>query len=391
MRTAKELKKRVKRLERDLKEAHESLAKLGGEPATRSSFLPPPFKGGYLFKWQDRSIGWSGTKWALRYVALDRGRMSYYSSHLETQARYTLSLRGCAVSDEGWKRNRRHTSRKTPKGLDPPLEEVGAYFFVFSIYQRPDSADPGDTTDFVPLLRFSTPSLAEKTQWIQLLSEACAYSETDSFLAEEARRNAEEENRRQQQIAMASTMPHAEKGTLPALYFAPAKSKLNTVKRPSFSKLPQSKLFRTKSLSNDADKAEKKAFPPSKPVHRNAAPSFLSIEAPTQNYRGFFNLAIIILIVSNFRLVLASVQRHGFVLSDLPDLSKYSLETWDQSPFFTGMLMLQVRGNLKLYLLSRPYTLRYIIVAVIRWYLIRSCYPSSVRYFLLRASLSSGL
>jgi diacylglycerol O-acyltransferase-1 len=35
------------------------------------------------------------------------------------------------------------------------------------------------------------------------------------------------------------------------------------------------------------------------------------------------------------------VRRHGFVLSDLPDLSNFSLETWEQFPFFTGMLMLQ--------------------------------------------------
>jgi hypothetical protein len=33
---------------------------------------------------------------------------------------------------------------------------------------------------------------------------------------------------------------------------------------------------------------------------------------------------------------------HGFVLSDLPNLSNYSVDTWTQFPFLTGMLMLQV-------------------------------------------------
>jgi hypothetical protein len=65
-------------------------------------------------------------------------------------------------------------------------------------------------------------------------------------------------------------------------------------------------MFRTKASSRDAEKSEKQGFPPSKPMHRTSAPSYLSSEASTQNYRGFFNLAMIILIVSNFRLMLNS-------------------------------------------------------------------------------------
>jgi hypothetical protein len=236
--------------------------------------------------------------------------------------------------------------------------------------------------DFVPLLRFSTPSLAEKTQWIELLSEACAYCETDAFLAEEATRNAEEEFRRQQQQQLAQAMPQAERGTLPPLYFATGtdnKRSLHT-RRPSFSKLPKSDMFRTMSKSRDAEKSETKGFPPSKPVHRTAAPSVLSAEAPTQNYRGLFNLGIIILIVSNFRLVLNSgeslewsvtikcffgfcallfnihthpslhsslahllfiVQNHGFVLADFSGAATISLDTWEQFPFLSGLLATQ--------------------------------------------------
>lgn len=35
-------------------------------------------------------------------------------------------------------------------------------------------------------------------------------------------------------------------------------------------------------------------------------------------------------------------RRYGFVLSAIPDLSKFSLETWDQFPFVTGMLALSL-------------------------------------------------
>ena len=314
---------------------------VGGVVSEISIVLPPPGKSGYLFKWQDRSIGWGGTKWALRYVTLDRGRISYYYSHLETSPRYVLSLRGCAIQDEGWKRNRRHKSmrmklplspkKKNDDGTDddaPSIDEPGAYFFVFSICHRPDSAQfitsansPGgksSSLDYVPLLRFSTPSLAEKTQWIKLLSEACAYCETDAFLTEEAERNAEEELRRRQQAELAAAMPQAERGTLPRIYFAQS-AHHNThdgnnrrgglVRRPSLSKLPNASLYRSQSTSRDADKAEAasvKGYPPSKPMHRGTAPSFLSTEASEQNYRGFFNLAMIILIVSNFRLLVVA-------------------------------------------------------------------------------------
>ncbi len=301
-----ELKARAQSLQKELDLVNDKLARLGDSSAELTQVLPPPGKSGYLFKWQDRSIGWGGTKWALRFVKLDRGRVCYFLSHLENSPRYMLSLRGCAVRDEGWKRNRRHISKTTPRGKEPPIDEVGAYFFVFSIYHFDSSSHERETLDIVPLLRFSTPSLAEKTQWIQIVSEACAYCETDSFLKEEAVRNEEEEFRRQQQINMVQAMPQAERGTLPPLYFAQSEKTHGLVRRPSLTKLPKANMFRSKSKTSDADKSEKKGYPPSRPMHRTSAPSFLSSEAQSQNYRGFFNLAMIILIVSNFRLILNS-------------------------------------------------------------------------------------
>jgi hypothetical protein len=303
--------------------------------------IPPLVsKRGYLFKWLDRTIGWSGTKWGLRFVVLNatQGQLSYYSTHqidtqqIQQQPRYVLCLRGCAVRDDGWKRNPRYKWRHaTATTSNPPLDEPGAYFFLFSIYQRPigssstsvlatptslskepsraNSNTDSDENMIVPLLRFSTPSLAEKMMWIQLISESCAYCETEQWLQEEADRLAENEKQQRQQSIMTSAMPESKEGTLPPLYFAPtqpyAKSKPSQKKgrmherRPSFVKTPSAANFRTTTQNQDMDQIEKKTrggYPPSKPMHRYSAPSYLSVEAPIQNYRGFFNLGVLILI-----------------------------------------------------------------------------------------------
>ena len=113
--------------------------------------------------------------------------------------------------------------------MSPPKDEVGAYFHVFSIYQRlpserrrrehdrsrfyEDSTDSDETvTEVVPLLRFSTPSLAEKTQWITRISESCAYCDTNAFLEDEKAAMVEAENRKEQQISMYREMPQAARG-----------------------------------------------------------------------------------------------------------------------------------------------------------------------------------
>lgn len=293
---------------------------------------------------QTNTQQWGGTRWALRFVALEHGKISYYRSHADESPRYVLSLRGCGVRDEGWKRNRRHVPKK--KGEDPPLDCPGAYFFIFSIYQRPDSTKKQDDSEVVPLLRFSTPSLAEKQQWIMLISECCAYTETDAFLEHEASRAAELARQQQEQVKMAMAMPEAKEGTLPPLYFAPG-VKPKHRRRQSFSKLPDAKAYRTKSMEVDADKVDArstKGYPPSKPMHRASGPSYLSVEAPVQNYRGLLNLGVIILVVSNVRLILATIQVHGFVFSGLLQhvggLQHISSDPWEEFPFVSGCLLL---------------------------------------------------
>jgi hypothetical protein len=358
-----DLDKRIKGLQTALRLLREK-GELPNEPdivassksfATNQSHLSRSMrvkkKQGYLWKWMDRSIGWGGTKWALRFVSLDGGRLSYSKSHNDNTPRYVLSLRGCAVRDEGWKRNRRYRSSVTPKGNDPPLNEPGAYFFIFSVYQR---AAPGETSfsdkdeeEVVPLLRFSTPSMAENQQWIQLISEACAYSMTDDFLQDEATRAEEELFQQRQQVHMAMAMPEAKDGTLPPLYFATVPKMPK--RRPSMNRLPDAKTFQSKSKDKDVDKAEArstKSYPPSKPMHRCSEPSYLSVEASAQNYRGFFNLAMILLVVSNFRLIFATVQAHGFVLGKViehwGELRSIRNKPWDDTNAFVSGFILQL-------------------------------------------------
>jgi diacylglycerol O-acyltransferase-1 len=365
-----EMQRRVDSLQEELRVAKESLERLKkaipatmevaasaarddaeSSPTTKREseerqppWLVPPAKRGYLFRWVDRSIGWTGTKWALRFVSLENGKIAYYGCHTDASPRYVLSLRGCAVRDEGWKPNRRHPAFRKKESPSPPLDEAGAYFFVFSIYLREDASpahqDPTlvEPAEVVPLLRFSTNSLAERSQWIKLISETCAYCETDDFLAEMDRQQ-------QEQFTMAMIMPEAKTGTLPPLYFAPARPKSR--RRPSFSKLPNAAMFRTKSENVDAEKVDArstKGYPPSKPMHRLAAPSYLSVEAPVQNYRGFLNLGVIILLLSNFRLILGHIHTHGFVvlqlwehMRDLPHISEHP---WENFPFLSGFLLL---------------------------------------------------
>jgi hypothetical protein len=282
----------------------------------------PGSKSGYLFKWQDRSIGWGGTKWDLRFVRLERGKLSYFKTHYDIAPRYVLTLKNCAIRDDGFKINKRFRVKDRSSEQQVNIRTPGAYYHVFSIYQRPKgaaeenpTADLDDENAIVPLLRFSTESLAQKLQWMELLVQSCAYCDSDFFKEVEG----------EQGGFIASQLPatspllaseHGTKGTLPLLYFAPPPVKIR--RHPSNAKLRKNashlKLNREKD-SAKSNSMRTSDYPPSKPMHRSAEPSYLSDEAPMQNYRGLLNLALIILVISNFRILLATMQEYGFVLT----------------------------------------------------------------------------
>mmetsp|Transcript_28427 Transcript_28427/g.60207 ORF Transcript_28427/g.60207 Transcript_28427/m.60207 type:complete len:777 (+) Transcript_28427:167-2497(+) len=327
-------------------------------PLTTTAMAPPE-KSGYLFKWQDRSIGWGGTKWGLRFVRLERGRLSYYRSHEERSPRYVLTLKDCAVRDEGSKANKRHSayakrlssavgggggggvcdSLKSSASFDslsePQHHEVGSHFHVFSIHQRPaggrvDNSEEED--DIVPLLRFSTQSYAEKILWVDLISQACAYCDSEEFALARWERGRDEETQNK-----GGSRP--KRGTLPKLVFEAPSPRL-AASGMDLNRLGRS--FRSKSTAKDAARSNKISYPPSKPMHRQASPSYLSPEGSEgQNYRGLFNLLMIILFVSNFHMLLDTAKQHGSTFDKLAALEGFWEAPLADFPFVSGLLVVQ--------------------------------------------------
>ena len=284
----------------------------------------------------------------LRFVRLDHGQLSYYKSHEEKAPRYILTLKNCAVRDEGSKINKRHSGKGSATSssgenydaLDTTerQREVGSHFHVFSIYQRSstnsskkkDDSTEEEEEDIIPLLRFSTQSISEKSQWIDLISQSCAYCDSDEFaLAQQMQQKGQD----------GKSFDRKQRGTLPALVFETQQPQLK--RRPSGYNL-KGKDFRSKSAKKDAARSNKISYPPSKPMHRQASPSYLSPEvADSQNFRGLFNLLMIILVVSNFRLLLDTVAKHGFILDKLATLKHYKEAPLADFPFFSGLLIVQ--------------------------------------------------
>lgn len=351
MQLLEKLQREKQRLEKDLdrisselleRSGHENSAtgsatSSGAENNRKSNttLVVPGSKSGYLFKWQDRSIGWGGTKWDLRFFRLTKGRLSYFKTHHEISPRFAISLGNCAIRDDGNKPNKRYRPKNKNESV-PSLRTPGAYYHVFSIYQRPKGANEKVTAEFdaeddiVPILRFSTESLAQKTQWMEFLAASCAYCDSDEFKGEE------EEDW--------EVLPIGTKGTLPLLYFAPHPVKLK--RHPSNAAIQTSASHMKLNKSKDSAKSNSKRtsdYPPSKPMHRNTEPSYLSDEAPMQNYRGLLNLALIILFISNFRILLGTMREYGFVLTYgfFASSERYQWTDVDV-PLVTGLLLLNV-------------------------------------------------
>ena len=372
--------------------------------------LPLVQKAGYLFKWQDREIGWGGTKWSRRFVQLqcptNQGTFERtttttatndsntalampflkYSKHAgDEAARYVLHLRGCAVRDDGCKPVRKKKAVTTPwDHLKKGEDNASQFYHVFSVYHKKcsthndnnvnanenenannlDDDEVEEEEEIVPLLRFSTQNLAEKLQWIELISEACAYcddhyhnncnynnrnngsslssSSSGGRVVDEPIHviiNPGQKASRMRQIGSADyetlqelkSLPQPKKGTLPPVIFR---------------SYPKSKHYRRRSASKDAAKTNpitRSGYPPSRPMHQSAEVSYLSDGASpsNQNYRGLLNLAAIILLISNFRLILDNMMKHGFVLWKIVH-TELTFTVMSNFPFVTGEVMLHV-------------------------------------------------
>jgi len=285
----------------------------------------PPHKVGYLSKFQDREVaGLTGSKWGKRFVVLENGDLKYYRDHTDRSPRYVLNLSNCAVRDDG---SKPVVIRKFGFAKE---DAPGKFYHIFSVYARPQdtkAAEEDEAANIVPLLRFSTQSLAEKNQWMDLISQACAYCDSEAY--EEAKTNWRKP---------ATTAPApAASGTLPPLYFG------KHTRRPSFK---DAKKYINKSVTSPRANASESTggYPPSRPMHRSAEPSPLSAEASEQNYRGLLNLAMLLLVLSNFRLLVETIRKHGHILEKLPAFHKLiqSQAPLTEFPFISGIATIPI-------------------------------------------------
>jgi len=310
-------------------------------------------KKGYLYKWRDRDISFA-SKWGLRYFVLQKNTISYYLDEHELRPRRTIDLNGCTLRDEGVKR--------------------GGLYHIFSIYSKihdeddsDDSTDSRDSNDGILLLRLSTDNSGEAMLWINVLNHACNINKREhiqdvislldvnnipSHLSKDSHihTNIEDwENHDIDSITKENLPPTLMQRVLSSTKIL-QKSMSRQVLTGSGPSSPHPKgAAYSNNFSKEIDKLSdknkssdkkpphvSKAFRASKSVHVKSYSSPLSASVrPTEiSYRGFFNLGMIILTITHFRLILDNLFKYG-VLLQLPwtvtkdDITGTYTQKWD--------------------------------------------------------------
>jgi len=130
-------------------------------------------KRGYLHKWRDREISFA-SKWGLRYFTLQGSTLSYFGDAHEQRPRRTYDLSQCVVKTEGTKKN--------------------GMYHVFGVYILGEDYSPGNKSmanQTQPgsqnlLLRLSSESQTDASQWCDMLEQSCALGEYMLAVASEA-------------------------------------------------------------------------------------------------------------------------------------------------------------------------------------------------------------
>ena len=272
-------------------------------------------KRGYLHKFRDRELSYA-SKWGLRYFVLKGKNLSYYIDDRDNRPRKTIDLTNCLVRPEGIKR--------------------GVYH-LFSIYLiTPDRPEQ----DGSRLLRLSCESSAEAKQWMIMLEQGCSLGETE----------AEKIDNDVPMLNLPSIISKSDDKTIIDSKDDWGNSPIDNdeniddindkdlndvssrvlTRVKSASKILKKSMSRqfvvTQSLSSipkspsrknmDINFKPRTAFPASKIVHtRNAAsPLSTDVRPGEQNYRGFFNLGVIVLVLSNFRMITDNLMKYGFLM-----------------------------------------------------------------------------
>mmetsp|Transcript_45251 Transcript_45251/g.141842 ORF Transcript_45251/g.141842 Transcript_45251/m.141842 type:complete len:809 (-) Transcript_45251:73-2499(-) len=290
-----DLQSEVERLRRELARAE------GGEPAEAA---------GYLYQYQSNYTFARG-KWVLRFFELDGSCLKVYKSSKHRGKGAALNswqLRHCVVKYEGPKKD----------------GKFHAFCVRLADEEHVISHEGG------LIVRASATTAEDAALWLQALQDAI--HEADS--------KPEEEDAGPGTLGLASLeIPDTGEATE---HVKPEAEPRLRRQLSEIADLPQTPLARRASESlTKATVPTKRAFdpssyPPSRPMHKEAKPSLMSAEAGEQNYRGFINLAGLLLVVVNFRMIVDNIKKYGLLIQ-LPNLTDDRFEDW---PCLTGVGLL---------------------------------------------------
>jgi diacylglycerol O-acyltransferase-1 len=316
-------------------------------------------KRGYLYKYRDREISYA-SKWALRYFTLQGKILSYYNDERDTRPRRTIDLSKCVVKEEGTKK--------------------GGQYHVFGIYLGTSDAEGSGAL----LMRLSSEISAEAMQWVDMLEQGCAMEDenfqeyitssnfNDNILLSKIGDDnnevvidkdkdgwtnhidpAADEIVDSNDPNLSRALVRVKSSTLVlqrSLSRQTMARKVLSIRSPTNFSSSGTRL--SQAVSSPKNKSKNgnivgRSFPGSKPVHLSINNSPLSSEAKPseQNYRGFFNLGVMILFISNFRMIIDNLAKHGLLISfpGLPNISNVkeieeTINYWEPARPLQGFL-----------------------------------------------------
>lgn len=319
-------------------------------------------KKGYLYKWREREIYYAA-KWGLRYFVLQGNKVSYYGNDHENRARRTIDLSSCYVRDEGKKKGYHmfsiYLGKTSATERDNPLDsslllrmstenDAEALQWIDMLEQgcalNDGSFPPLNTPHMSFVGDVSSPSESLNTQNSQTSGSLSPGrpplsrkqdSAEDGWGQHDIRSSDDLTALAEQEAALdASQIPI---GTLQRVRSSTrvlqkslsrqslARRVLTNRVHQRLSDGSQSPVRGREGSAGDASGVVKrtkgkgihKAFPPFKPMHVQSQTSPLSpdISKGDHNFRGFFNLGVIILMISHLEMILNNGLKYGFKAS----------------------------------------------------------------------------
>ncbi|CAM9219911.1 unnamed protein product, partial [Ectocarpus fasciculatus] len=269
-------------------------------------------KRGYLHMWRDRTISYA-SRWGLRYFVLQGSILSYYQDEEDKRPRKTIDITDCIVRAEGEKKN--------------------GQYHVFGIYLR-----TGDENDSVPqsglILRLSAENYADAKQWMDILDKASRREGGDVVPDSPLGLNMDSPDQRELEQLRNVSAPMIERVRSTELTLRKSMSLRqlsgSTPSSPVTQSAVRDGLLKKSGRATATLKAPpaeerpaestyqrlRRLFPASRSMHTKSALSPLSSETRPndQNYRGFFHLGVIILVMTHIRIIYDNFVKYGWLL-----------------------------------------------------------------------------